>query len=272
LEEKLMKKFCVFSENFTSEKWTGYLIFEPFKPISKTFYRCSNKFHLDSISEMYTDDIVYGIVYTDGKECISYSMNSLRYTIENKTKISLQGQFKKGGQSAQRLERIRDENRGHYLDEIAEKITSLFYSKENSRIKIKYLILVGPGQFKFELSQTSDLKKFFGGIIHILTMDNLDKNKVNNFIEEQNQINEREVKKIEDLKLLIQKADDKLVFGNEILELLNSKQLGILYIDSTLELPNFEGYDLEIVKVSPTLREAEGYLLQFGGMVGVKWY
>jgi peptide subunit release factor 1 (eRF1) len=220
---------------------------------------------------MYTDDTVYGVVYVDGKECISYSVNALRYTIENKIKISLQGQFRKGGQSAQRLERIRDENRGHYLDEIAEKLVNIFYSKEKSRSRIKYLILAGPGQFKTELSQTTEIKKFFGGITHTLTMEILDRALTNEFIQELNLSSTDDIKKVEELKLLIQKADEKLVFGNEILEYLVEKSLAILYIDSNLEVPKFE-YELELVKVSPNLREAEGYLLQFGGMVGVKWY
>lgn len=58
----------------------------------------------------------------------------------------------RGGQSAQRFGRIREEKRHNFLRKVAETAVKVFI--ENDKINISGLILAGSAQFKVELSQT----------------------------------------------------------------------------------------------------------------------
>ena len=85
---------------------------------------------------MYDDHTTDGIVYTDGKTCIYYTLRNNDLKKISTSSIHLQGQFKNGGQSANRLARIRDHTRDQYIGKLAEKSVELFYDKTNNISKI----------------------------------------------------------------------------------------------------------------------------------------
>lgn len=58
----------------------------------------------------------------------------------------------RGGQSAQRFGRIREEKRHNFLRKVAETAVKVFIA--NDKINITGLFLAGSAQFKVELSQT----------------------------------------------------------------------------------------------------------------------
>jgi peptide chain release factor subunit 1 len=72
----------------------------------------------------------------------------------HKLTVDLPKKHGRGGQSAQRFGRIREEKRGHYVRKIAELAVQFFIT--NDKCNVAGLILAGSADFKNELSQ-SDL-------------------------------------------------------------------------------------------------------------------
>ena len=59
----------------------------------------------------------------------------------------------RGGQSALRFSRLRNENRHNYLRKVSEKAVQFFISNDNNSPNVTGLILAGCADFKTELNQ-----------------------------------------------------------------------------------------------------------------------
>ncbi|KAJ1339101.1 peptide chain release factor 1 [Batrachochytrium salamandrivorans] len=98
--------------------------FEPFKPINTSLYRCDNKFQTEALSELLESDAKFGFIHG------------------------------RGGQSALRFARLREEKRHNYVRKIAELSVQFFIT--NDKVNVSGIVLAGSADFKTELSQ-SDL-------------------------------------------------------------------------------------------------------------------
>jgi peptide subunit release factor 1 (eRF1) len=218
---------------------------------------------------MYNDTDTNGIIYTDGNECIWYELKNNNIKKLADKKIYLQNQFKNGGQSSNRIARNRDIQRDQYIQLLAEKSIELFYNKSENMQTVKNILFCGPAEFKIELANNKNIIGFLSNI-HIVTMGDLDLdliNKViNNISDPQELIN---IKKINDM---IAMADNKLVFGSDIIEMVNTFQLDILFVHNDMydsdKINDFKKYNekLNIIKIKSDM------INQYGGMIGVKFY
>lgn len=217
---------------------------------------------------MYDNHATNGVIYTDGKSCVYYTLKNGDLSKVSTSSIFLQGQFKNGGQSANRLARIRDNNREFFITQLAEKTVTLFYDRDENRPKVDNIVFCGPAQFKVELSSHRLIKKFFDFIytLNISDMSNNNYKQIQTFIS--NLDNHEEKKSIGKIKQLIALADDKLIFGDEIIPLLKSCQIETIYIHKSCidQLYTNLDYEPTIVTVSSDM------ILEYGGMIGVKWY
>jgi len=103
---------------FSGYNDASIIIYSP-KKIIKSYYRCDKRFHLDEILDMYSDSYVnYGIVLISGNAYRCYLLcvgtSHREFKLLNSDTIHLQKTKKKGGQSAPRFERIRQEKKHHY--------------------------------------------------------------------------------------------------------------------------------------------------------------
>lgn len=251
--------------------FSDYLIFEPIKSINKSFYRCDNKFYLDSVLEMYTNDEFDGIIYVDGSICDFYLVNLGRYSKVKSSTIYLQNQFKNGGQSSNRLSRIRDHIRESYITELSDRTVELFYSKNEMKSKINNLIISGPSYFKNEMAATKTIKQFFDNI-HIVTLNKFDQDIINEFIFNINKNSDDNID-IEIRSLIENNEDvDKLVFGiQDIIQNINDKMIKKIYVHSdTIDiLENDNTLDLNNVELVKT---QSNYIVHYGGIIGIKFY
>lgn len=236
-------------------------IFEPCRRIKRSFYRCDSKFYLDEILEMYDDHETDGVVYTDGKTCSYYELTNNDLKKIDTSSIHLQGQFKAGGQSQNRLRRNREITRDFYIGNIAEKTVEVFYDKRKNCSKVRNLVFCGPAHFKTEVAEHREIKRFFDqSYTHILNMGILDYDilleAVNNFD------NPEEKETIGIIRDMIGTADDKLVFGDDILKLLSECQLATVYVH-TSKIKEFR--DLEL-SYEPTIIELSSNMtIGYGG-------
>jgi len=217
---------------------------------------------------MYKDHEIDGIIFADGKICNYFNHKNNVITKIKSIDIYLQNQFKNGGQSSNRLQRNRAINRDHYITELAEACVDIFYDKDSNKAKIRYLIFCGPAEFKIELSEHKLISNYFNRSYHVLNMEDMNNdlilNAINNFTDP------KEIDLVDKIKSMIETADDKLVFGKDIMENLKSCQLEKIYIhkdleDKIKEIQENTSHKLEIIKLSSNAIKAYG-------AIGVKFY
>ncbi len=160
---------AIFSKTGTIDDRT--VILSPPKPIQRGWYRCDLKFHTDIISYLYKTYNQYGVILLNGQDTVFYTMDgdtSDTYTLSTVGKFStkLQPKHDQGGQSQNRIARLREESITEYLKKINERALK-YYLTEQYELNIKGLILVGTGLKKDQLRLHLDdrLNKVLLGII-----------------------------------------------------------------------------------------------------------
>jgi len=128
--------------------------FEPFKAINTSLYLCDNKFHTEALQELLTDDNKFGFIIMDGNGCLFGTLQGNTRDILHKFSVELPKKHGRGGQSAVRFARLREEKRHNYVRKVAETSTQMFITGE--KINVQGLILAGSADFKTNLNQ-SDL-------------------------------------------------------------------------------------------------------------------
>jgi peptide chain release factor subunit 1 len=141
------------SEDSKSEK--KYTIdFEPFRPINTFLYLCDNKFHTGPLKSLLENDDTFGFIIVDGSGVLYGTLMGNTREILQKISVQLPKKHGRGGQSALRFARLRDEKRHNYLRKVAELATHHFIS--NDKCNVTGIVLAGSANFKNELSE-SDL-------------------------------------------------------------------------------------------------------------------
>lgn len=128
--------------------------FEPFKPINTSLYLCDNKFHVEALLELLQDDDRFGFIIMDGNGALFGLVCGNSREVLHKFTVDLPKKHGRGGQSAMRFSRLREEKRHNYVRKVAEVAVQNFI--ENDKVTVKGLILAGSADFKTELSK-SDL-------------------------------------------------------------------------------------------------------------------
>jgi len=118
---------------------------EPPQPIHINMYRCDSTFVLDPIEDMVEEKDTYALLVMDGREATVATLKGSHISIIKRLHSMAHAKMKKGGQSARRFARAREEDIDFYYTEIAETINALF---EENQFKIKGLLIGGPGPAK----------------------------------------------------------------------------------------------------------------------------
>jgi peptide chain release factor subunit 1 len=128
--------------------------FEPFKPINTSLYLCDNKFHTQALQDLLESDSKFGFIIMDGNGCLYGTLTGNTRDVIHKFTVELPKKHGRGGQSALRFSRLRDEKRHNYVRKVAEHAVLHFIT--NDLVNVSGLVLAGSADFKTVLSQ-SDL-------------------------------------------------------------------------------------------------------------------
>ena len=126
--------------------------FEPFKPINTSLYLCDNKFHTEALNALLSDDNKFGFIVMDGNGCLFGTLCGNTRDVLHKFTVDLPKKHGRGGQSALRFARLREEKRHNYIRKVSEVAVQLFIS--NDKANVTGLILAGSADFKTELGQS----------------------------------------------------------------------------------------------------------------------
>ncbi|KAJ7736840.1 peptide chain release factor eRF1/aRF1 [Mycena metata] len=128
--------------------------FEPHKPISASLYLCDNKFHTEALSELLDSDSRFGFIIMDGNGTLFGTLAGNTRNVLHKFTVDLPKKHSRGGQSALRFSRLRDEKRHHYVRKVAELAVQQFIT--NDKVNVTGIVLAGSADFKTDLGK-SDL-------------------------------------------------------------------------------------------------------------------
>ncbi|KAI9924355.1 Eukaryotic peptide chain release factor subunit 1 [Aspergillus wentii] len=126
--------------------------FEPFKPINTSLYLCDNKFHTEALSELLESDQKFGFIIMDGNGALFGTLSGNTREVLQKLSVDLPKKHGRGGQSALRFARLREEKRHNYVRKIAELAVQNYIT--NDKINVAGLILAGSADFKNDLNQS----------------------------------------------------------------------------------------------------------------------
>ncbi|KAG0149884.1 hypothetical protein CROQUDRAFT_684876 [Cronartium quercuum f. sp. fusiforme G11] len=126
--------------------------FEPFKPINTSLYLCDNKFHTEALSELLESDSKFGFIVMDGNGSLFGTLAGNTRDVIHKFTVDLPKKHGRGGQSALRFARLREEKRHNYVRKVAEFAVQHFIT--NDKVNVQGLVLAGSADFKTELNQS----------------------------------------------------------------------------------------------------------------------
>ncbi|KAM5530689.1 hypothetical protein V8D89_015661 [Ganoderma adspersum] len=126
--------------------------FEPHKPINTSLYLCDNKFHTEALQELLESDSKFGFIVMDGNGTLFGTVAGNTREVIHKFTVDLPKKHGRGGQSALRFARLRDEKRHNYVRKVAELAVQHFITTD--KVNVTGLVLAGSADFKTELSQS----------------------------------------------------------------------------------------------------------------------
>ncbi len=115
---------------------------------------CDNKFHTEALEELLESDAKFGFIVMDGNGSLFGTLAGNTRDVIHKFSVDLPKKHGRGGQSALRFSRLRDEKRHNYVRKVGELAVQHFIT--NDKVNVAGIVLAGSADFKTELSQ-SDL-------------------------------------------------------------------------------------------------------------------
>jgi peptide chain release factor subunit 1 len=194
---------------------------------------------------MYEPEVKIGVVLVSGSTCQIYVVSKTgSYTEHTRVKnmdIDLQKRQKKGGQSAQRIGRIRDGKEAQFINYVAESIVDLYMMDNNTKYLCDKIIIGGSSTIKNKVIEVPIFQQYFKGrVLRVMDLeirDNTIFEVIDSNIDLINESCNQECDKyVEEIVELIAQASDKLVFGYErIYKNLMNCTLEAVYVDCNLD-------------------------------------
>ena len=126
---------------------------EPFRPINSFYYKCGNSFFLDPLKDLLKSEKTVGFIIIDGKCTLYATLSGTTKKVLHKFSDDLPKKHKKGGQSAARFGRLRDEKRHNYIRKAAEFAVQHFV--KDDKVWVSKIVVAGNAEFKNMLVKSS---------------------------------------------------------------------------------------------------------------------
>jgi peptide chain release factor subunit 1 len=116
---------------------------EPPEPLRIKKYWCDQKFELEPLQDMVAEKELFGLIVLDNREACIGLLKGKKIEVLRQIESIVPGKTIKGGQSAQRYERIREGLINDWYKIVAENVRNYL-----SKFELKGIILGGPGPAK----------------------------------------------------------------------------------------------------------------------------
>lgn len=146
------------------------LYFQPPKVIPRFVYNCDTSFETQTLRTLLQDDTAIGFIVIDGKGALFATVRGNAKEIHQKISVDLPRKHTRGGQSASRFARIRQDARKTYVSKVCEKATEVFIA--DNVPNITNIVLAGQAHLKDYLEKSSRFDIRLKPIIYlVLTVD-----------------------------------------------------------------------------------------------------
>lgn len=256
----------------------GLWSFEPPEPLKIKKYWCDKKFEIEPLKEMIEEKEVYGLIVLDNKECSIGLLKGKKIEMLKEIDSIVPGKFRKGGQSAQRFQRVREGLINDWYKKIAETSREYFSKAKN----IKGVIIGGPGPAKNDFVDgdylVADVRK---NILGVKNTGYTDEQGLEELVQRSQDILAEAA--IAKEKALLQKFFEELrkdsglsVYGKDkIMNILEMGAVDTILITEGIEHEDIaekaKDYGTNIEIVSKDTREGE-QLFQLGGIAAILRY
>jgi peptide chain release factor subunit 1 len=232
---------------------------EPPLPIVRNSYFCDNKFHTEEIVQLFGNYDKLGYIIATSVEVIILIVQGTERKIVFRCKTDIATATRRGGQSAARLARIREEKRCNYINKVVDAAVKLLGGTSG-------IIIAGnaevPGIIATELKGDSRITVPIMGILKIDISGNVVETAIeaSKVLIHQDAIREERAH-IDKVKKLIETEPDKCVFGRKNIDLYAKHGL----IDYVLSYSQFGSIRTILIK-------HDGFLRNYDGIIGVLFY
>jgi len=257
-----------------SHMFSDVYVFEPPKPVRKSYYKCDKVFHLDDLLELYTVYDTYAIVLISGKRTDFYEYSKNDTKLLKSVSIELQSQSKKGGSSSARYGRIIASKHDAYIKYMSELMFKI-YVTDNVFQHIG-LILAGPTMVKDQIQlEPLFLQHFQKYLLNVITTPEITDgtiNMVTDILTEQIYGTSVDNKIIEYFEKIINddKSIDLIVFGKEyVLNELENNSLAEIFVNMNF----IEMIDEKLLdKVKVNVIQNKTFVQKYSEIVGLRYY
>ena len=136
---------------------------EPFKPQTVFTYKCQNRFYTEPLQALLEDDEKFGFIIVDGNGVLYATLQGNNKEVLQRMQVQLPKKHGRGGQSAMRFARLREEKRHNYIRKVAELATQHFL--QDDRPNVKGLVIAGSANLKNDLQNSELFDKRLNGIV-----------------------------------------------------------------------------------------------------------
>ena len=119
-------------------------VIEPPSPITTFQYRCDSYFYLDHLKDMLAEDELYGLIVVDRAEATLGLLSGKKIEVIKNIQSMVPSKHGRGGQSAQRFERLIEIAAHEYFKKVGDLANEAFLGIDG----LKGLLIGGPGATK----------------------------------------------------------------------------------------------------------------------------
>lgn len=251
------------------------IMIEPPKPIKKFIYLCDRRFHVEHIEKLYQDYDKYGIIIIGGDEVKFYEVCGTEIKRIARDKIKLPKNQRKGGQSAPRFGRIREEMIDRYIGQCSQICREIWLTE--GLPNIRNMVIAGVGDKKDKLFD--DLAPTLKNISYKLCTDVTDPEKIIEKALEIIDINkDNTCAELEIFFKNIELDNDRSIYGMEQMkEYLDEEKLEkILIHENHTDFHQFIEKRKEkrnnLIIVKKIYKNSDLFLKGYGGLGGISYY
>jgi peptide chain release factor subunit 1 len=246
-------------------------LIEPDRPLRINLYRCDKAFYVEPLRQLIqTENLVkvLGIVWVTGNECRLLRVKGTECVKQGGTSTYRQGSSRKGGQSAPRFQRIRDQQVTAFGVSITDVVENAWYDAEVGRVLVDGIVVCGSGPV-FRAAKVG--KKLADRVIGRITAQLCKPFEL--YAKFAPKIDQADAQGYEQLlTAMLDTGSPLLVYGSEHLQrAVSLAELETLYVTERNATPALRkaclnvGCTLLVTRATQTLRT-------LGGAVGVRWY
>jgi len=140
-------------------------VLEPPSPITIFLYRCDSEFFLEPLEDLVKDKRSYGLVVIDRNEATIGLIKGKRIQVVKNLLSHVMGKHSKGGQSAQRFERLIEISVHEFFKKVGDIANDTFLGEE----QLEGVLVGGPGATKRDFTEKDylhhEIKKKILGLV-----------------------------------------------------------------------------------------------------------